>query len=153
MKAERKLNIAPQQTSRFSTIPAAGGIPGSRFMRQHQRERRLNAGTHSRFAGLRPFVAMLALPLLLAHQNGFAQCKLGRLAEVPVTMSGLRPTVTARINGTEAVFLLDSGAFYSTLTTASASEFKLRLRPLPPQFHIGGVGGWAQDVSLTTVRT
>lgn len=56
-----------------------------------------------------------------------AECKLLRLAEMPVTMNGLRPIVTAQINGTDALFTLDSGAFWSMLTPAAAAQYKLRL--------------------------
>ncbi len=69
-----------------------------------------------------------------------------------VTMSGLRPMVHAQINDTDALFIADSGAFYSTLTRATAAEFKLPLAPPPFGFVLNGVGGEAQ-AWLTHVST
>src|SRR5437588_12248777 len=68
-------------------------------------------------------------------------CVLARLAELPVTMAGTRPLVHAAINGTDALFLADSGMFYSSLTTAAASEFKLSLHPAPFGYEVRGFGG------------
>jgi tetratricopeptide (TPR) repeat protein/predicted aspartyl protease len=78
-----------------------------------------------------------------------ATCTLGRVAELPVTMIGLRPTVHAKINGQDALFLADSGAFYSTLTHAAALQYKLSLGYSPVT--LSGVGGQA-DTWLTVVR-
>jgi tetratricopeptide (TPR) repeat protein/predicted aspartyl protease len=68
--------------------------------------------------------------LLLAGAASAAQaeCKLNKLADVPVTMSGLRPLVMAKVNGVEAPFLADSGASYSTLSLA-AGVTRLHLTP------------------------
>ncbi len=69
-----------------------------------------------------------------------------------VTMIGLRPMVHAQINGTDALFIADSGAFYSALTRAAADQFKLPLGSLPFGFVMKGVGGEAQ-AWLTHVTT
>ena len=66
---------------------------------------------------------LLVVPLLVHAADG---CKLNRLAVLPVTMDGLRPTVEAQINGTPALFTLDSGAFWSMLSPASAQQYALR---------------------------
>ncbi len=72
---------------------------------------------------------MLAKPLALsicslllagAATTARAECKLNKLADVAVTMSGLRPLVMAKVNGVEAPFLADSGTDYSTLNMAAA---------------------------------
>jgi hypothetical protein len=42
-------------------------------------------------------------------------------------MNGLRPMIHAKLNGTDALFIADSGAFYSSLTPVAAAKFKLRL--------------------------
>lgn len=99
--------------------------------------------------------ALILLVLLLPLVPGTyaAQCKLERIAELPVTMDGLRPTFTAQINGTDAVFTLDSGAFWSVLSPASAAQYKLHLdhNRLPPGFYMRGVGGNVA-VAVTTVK-
>lgn len=66
-------------------------------------------------------------------------------------MSGLRPTLTAKINGTDAQFLLDSGAFYSMISSATAAQFNLRQRAAPFGFRVKGVGG-STEASIATVR-
>ncbi len=53
-----------------------------------------------------------------------AACTLSKVAELPVTMSGLSPTVVAKIDGVEARFIADSGAFYSVITPSGAAQFK-----------------------------
>jgi hypothetical protein len=77
-------------------------------------------------------------------------CTLARVAELPVTMLGLRPTVHAAINGTDALFIADSGAFFNTLTPAGAAQLQLRLDAAPFGFYVTGVGGEA-TTWLTTV--
>jgi hypothetical protein len=68
-----------------------------------------------------PQVGILLAVLLRLPSPAFgAECHLARLADLPVTMDGPRPTITAQINGTDALFTLDSGAFWSMLTPAAA---------------------------------
>ena len=64
-------------------------------------------------------------------------------------MSGLRPLLTAQINGKSAKFLLDSGAFYSMMSTATAQEFKLKLSG--SNYTVSGVGG-QQKTWFTSVK-
>jgi hypothetical protein len=82
--------------------------------------------------------ALVTLTLCVPTGDALAKCKLGKLAEIPVIMNGMRPTITAKINGSDAAFLVDSGAFYSSLTLASAAQFKLPLSPAPHEFLVGG---------------
>lgn len=92
----------------------------------------------------------LLAPLLTHAADG---CKLNRIAALPVTMNGLRPTVEAQINGSPALFTLDSGAFWSMLSPASAQQYQLRLDyNRVPGLYIEGIGGSAR-VSVTTVKT
>ena len=93
-----------------------------------------------------------ALVLLSPPAPGWGACQLGVLAELPVTMNNLRPLVNAKINGTEAQFIADSGAFSSTLTPAAARRFKLPLQPAPPGLDMNGIGGQSRTW-LTTVKT
>jgi hypothetical protein len=78
-----------------------------------------------------------------------AECKIGKIAELPVTMNGLRPIVTAQINGVDTQFIADSGAFFSTLSPASAAELKLRM--LPSHIQVRGVTG-TTEAGITTVK-
>jgi tetratricopeptide (TPR) repeat protein/predicted aspartyl protease len=79
-----------------------------------------------------------------------AGCTLAKRAELPVTMIGLRPTIHASINGADALFIADSGAFYSMLTPAAAAEFGLTLKSRG--IALDGAGGSNYYV-LTTVNT
>jgi predicted aspartyl protease/Flp pilus assembly protein TadD len=85
-----------------------------------------------------------ALPLaalLLAPSEAAADCKVAKMLDLPVVMAGRRPLVTAQIGGRDARFVVDSGAFYSTLSRASAAEFGLKITPLPSSFRLKGVNG------------
>lgn len=106
--------------------------------------------TLSRRSVLARLAAALAASFALigaAHAQG--QCDLGKVAELPITMSGLRPLITAQVNGQDARFLLDSGAFYSTMSTAEAADLNLKLSVFGGT--INGVGGSAR-AWLTKVR-
>lgn len=67
-------------------------------------------------------------------------------------MRGDRPIVSAQIDGKDAQFILDSGAFFSMLSRASAQTYDLHVYPLPPGFEVGGINGSA-SAWLTTVRS
>jgi tetratricopeptide (TPR) repeat protein/predicted aspartyl protease len=78
-------------------------------------------------------------------------CKIAKIAELPVTMIDMHPMVTAQINGVDALFIADSGAFYSMLSPASAAEFKLNSYPAPFGLFVRGTGGSA-SVSVAKVK-
>jgi tetratricopeptide (TPR) repeat protein len=59
--------------------------------------------------------------------------------------------ITAKINNQETRFVLDSGAFYSMMSTATAAEFNLRLKPAPNGFRLQGIGG-AVSTQIATVK-
>jgi hypothetical protein len=79
-------------------------------------------------------------------------CKMGRAGVLPVTMEDMQPLVHAAINGRDALFLADSGAFFSMLSTAGARQFNLTLQHVNHNLTVHGVGGAAQ-VWMTTVQT
>ena len=78
-------------------------------------------------------------------------CTLGRVAELPIAMFGTRPIITAKINNQDARFVLDSGAFFSTMSAATAAEFNLRPKPAPFGLRMEGVGGSA-TTQVATVK-
>ena len=77
-----------------------------------------------------------------------AACQLQQLVQLPVTMVGTRPTITVKINGKEALFLVDSGAFYSVISPAAAARSGLKTMTTAGQ--IKGIGGLA-DAGVTNV--
>ncbi len=109
-------------------------------------------------------VGLIALIAIFSASRASAtdRCVLKSFAELPVTMEGLRPMVTAKINGVEARFVVDSGAFFSMLSPAAAAEFKLPTRPVRVQFtgsrvgsefSVGGIGGGSATPRVATVQT
>lgn len=96
-------------------------------------------------------LACLALSLAICPLLASAKCRLTKVIELPITMSGMRPTFTAKINGADARFALDSGAFYSMISSATAAQFQLRLRPGPYGLRVKGIGG-STETSLATVK-
>ncbi len=103
--------------------------------------------------GIRPFSATITLLTLavLPLETPLADCKIGIAAELKVTMDGMRPTVAAKLNGRDAKFIADSGAFYSVIGNASAAEYDLRTTPAPPGFMLEGIGG-RTTAAVTTVK-
>lgn len=101
-------------------------------------------------ASLLPVALVATSKVIAAPAPG--HCVVERWADLPITMVGTRPLMHAAINGTDALFLADSGAFYSSLTSAAASEFKLKLVPAPFGYQVVGVGG-ASRPYLTDVET
>jgi tetratricopeptide (TPR) repeat protein/predicted aspartyl protease len=92
--------------------------------------------------------AAAILSMAPAHAAG--DCKAQKM-ELPVTLSGNRALVDARINGQDVKFIFDSGAFYSTISAATAAQFGLKLSNAPSGIYITGMGGAAQ-VSVATVK-
>jgi tetratricopeptide (TPR) repeat protein/predicted aspartyl protease len=95
-------------------------------------------------------LAILAPALWTGMATG-GGCKIAKFAELPVTMIDMHPMVTAQINGVDALFIADSGAFYSILSPASAAEFKLNTYPAPFGLLVRGAGGSA-SVSVAKVK-
>jgi tetratricopeptide (TPR) repeat protein/predicted aspartyl protease len=99
--------------------------------------------------GFTLFVAALAAPMVFASSaSAENKCKLTPVGELPITMAGLRPLITAQVNGHEVPFLLDSGAFFSVMSAATAAQ--LHLMVFPFGLKIKGVGG-ESATSVTSV--
>jgi tetratricopeptide (TPR) repeat protein/predicted aspartyl protease len=95
--------------------------------------------------------AGLGLFCTLMVANSFAgQCMFGKIVEFPITMVDLRPQMTAKINGTDVRLMVDSGAFFSIISPASAAELNLSTRS-PFGFYVRGVNGNA-SASITKVK-
>lgn len=86
-------------------------------------------------------IGALALSALGAPAQADTKCQVGQIAQLPVTMVGLRPQVHVQINGKDTEFTADSGAWYSMISPGSAAELGLKLTDLPPGYFNQGVGG------------
>ena len=91
----------------------------------------------------------LGLPSTLVYAAD--GCKLVKVVELPITMDSLRPKLPVKINGRDASFVLDSGAFFSSITTATAAQYDLKLINAPFGFRLEGVGGTA-EAHITIVK-
>jgi tetratricopeptide (TPR) repeat protein len=81
-----------------------------------------------------------------------ADCAVKQVAQLPIDMQGREPTIAVQLNGRDARLMLDSGAFWSTITAATAAENNLKLTPAPSQLRVQGVDGGYTETSLTTVK-
>jgi predicted aspartyl protease/tetratricopeptide (TPR) repeat protein len=96
-------------------------------------------------------IGVAALLAPVAATPAGAACQLARYIELPVSMRGPRPLVSAQFGDKDAQFILDSGAFYSMVSRASAETYGLRLLALPPTFRLSGVNGQTSAM-MTTVE-
>jgi len=92
--------------------------------------------------------ACLGAPSSLGAEK---KCKIAKVVELPITMNSLRPTIDVKINNRDAKFILDSGAFYSMISSATAAEYNLKTTHAPLGLRVIGIGG-AADVRVATVK-
>lgn len=79
------------------------------------------------------------------------KCTIGQLMQLPVTIVDRQPTVPAMINGNKVALVVDSGAFFSVLSSSVAAEYQLPHRPAPEGFYLEGIGG-RTEVDIATVK-
>lgn len=85
--------------------------------------------------------AVAACALALSAGNAWAEgCSL-REAILPVTMDGLRASVPVKVNGQPTTFWLDSGAWFSTMSGARATDLGLKISAPLPNLQMYGIGG------------
>ncbi|GGY20111.1 hypothetical protein GCM10008098_10680 [Rhodanobacter panaciterrae] len=96
-------------------------------------------------------LACLGICALLASQAWADTCQLKDYGTLPVEMVGGQATTMVKINGNDTRFILDTGAFFNTMSRANAMSLGLNLRPAPFGFRIGGIGGSA-GVQFTQVK-
>ncbi|THD56437.1 aspartyl protease family protein [Phenylobacterium sp.] len=89
--------------------------------------------------------AALAGVVFAAASAAQAECKFQKIAEVPVTMEGLRPFVSVKINGHDTKMVLDSGAFFSNVSDEAAQQFNMHSTPAPFGMEVRGVGGGSES--------
>lgn len=93
----------------------------------------------------------LGIGALLASQAWADGCHLKDYGTLPVDMVGGQATTMVKINGSGTRFILDTGAFFNSMSRANALSLGLKLRPAPSWFRISGVGGTA-DVQFAQVN-
>ena len=98
-------------------------------------------------------VALVSLIALASAGEASAACQFQKIADVPVTMEGLRPTIMAKINGQDAKFLVDTGAFFSGVTTDTAGKYGLKHSIAPFGRKLQGVGGVSRDMQAVAAES
>ena len=97
------------------------------------------------------FCCICVCVLLTSHAWAAEKCHLGKYGTLPVDMVGGRATTVVKINGSDTRFALDTGAFFNTMSKASATSLGLKLKNLPFGFRLSGIGG-ATDAEFTDVK-
>jgi len=91
---------------------------------------------------------LLPLALCASIAGVAAQCRLVQSPAIPVTMMGWRPTIPAELDGHKTRLLVDTGAFFDTLSPAEAAEFHLPLSSAPYGLYItGGLGNLVPKIA------
>ncbi|HSV04399.1 MAG TPA: aspartyl protease family protein [Phenylobacterium sp.] len=101
----------------------------------------------------RGILLAFAVTALAAQGNAAlaaAKCDIGKVAELPTTMVGLRAHVTVKVDGQDTTFTVDSGAAVSFINTETAQRMKLEMYPAPIGYYAKGAGG--TDMRLNIVR-
>ena len=96
-------------------------------------------------------ICCLGIGVLLANHAWADGCQLIDYGTLSVEMAGEKATTMVKINGNDTRFILDTGAFFNTMSSANASSLGLRLQPAPFGLRISGVGGSA-DTQVTHVK-
>lgn len=91
-----------------------------------------------------------ALSILTSSPVVADQCQLVRFAAAPVTMNGLRPTVWTEIDGVKALFTIDTGAFWSTLSPPARAKYKLFDETVGTNHLITGANGSVTQYTVAT---
>ena len=85
----------------------------------------------------------LCIGVLFAGQAWADGCQLEEYGTLPVEMIGNRAITTVKINGADTHFILDTGAFFNTMSSANALSLGLKLQSAPFGLRISGIGGSA----------
>lgn len=85
----------------------------------------------------------LAIGVSLASHAWADSCHVGKYGTLPVDLIGGRATTVVKINGSDTRLALDTGAFFNIMSKANAAALGLRLRALPFDFRVYGIGGGA----------
>lgn len=101
---------------------------------------------------IRHLGCIAAMATCFASTTVVAKCQLQQLGSLPVDMEGLRPIVSAKIDGAKARFLLDSGSFYSSIGRDAAEQYRLPLTSMANDtVYVTGVGG-SESAKVATVK-
>ena len=87
----------------------------------------------------------LAACIVAAPRPAAAQCHLRPLVELPVTLEDRRAIIDVKVNGHDARFVADTGAYFSDMDLPSAKAMDLKLGDWPYPLVSGGAAGLASE--------
>ena len=96
-------------------------------------------------------IVFAALAAVLISSKADAGCEVGQILEFKITMQGAQPLADIGVNGRTLPFIIDSGAFFSTISPGTAQELGLQLQFSPVR--VAGIGGAARSTYLTRIQT
>jgi tetratricopeptide (TPR) repeat protein/predicted aspartyl protease len=85
----------------------------------------------------------------LCSGGAWAECRMEAVLTLPITMAGLQPLVTVKLDGTEAHMLMDTGSFFSFVTPEAAKRANLNVGFAPEGLRVQGLGGEARPEKAT----
>jgi tetratricopeptide (TPR) repeat protein len=97
--------------------------------------------------------AALSALALAAAGPAFAACQFQKIADVPVTMEGLRPTIMAKINGQDAKLMIDTGAVFGAVSPETAAKYGMKRAVAPYGATVKGVGRAQRDLRAVAADT
>jgi tetratricopeptide (TPR) repeat protein len=102
---------------------------------------------------LAPAAALAIAAGIAPAAHAAPACQFQKIAEVPVTMQGTRPTIMVKLNGQDAKFLLDTGAFFGGVTPEAAATYKMKRSTAPFGMMSVGAGGQTRDLRAVSADT
>ncbi|HEY3889826.1 MAG TPA: aspartyl protease family protein [Caulobacteraceae bacterium] len=97
-------------------------------------------------------LAFVVLAGAVFGRPALADCKLSKLPDLQVTMRGPRALVHTTIDGADGLFVVDTGAFFSSATAAAVARFNLTEEPAPFGMYVTGIGHGETQISVATVK-
>ncbi len=95
-------------------------------------------------------LSVLTLGLATASPS-WAICKMGMVGELHLIMQGHRALAPVKVNGADARILIDSGAFWNSMSAGYAAKFNLSINSEPDAV-LSGVGGQTAQISIGTAQ-
>jgi len=97
-------------------------------------------------------LSLVALAGAIFASPALADCQLSKLPDLQVTMRGPRAMVHATIDGVDGLFMVDTGAFFSSATASAVARFNLQQEPAPFGLYAEGLGHGDIQMSVAKVK-
>jgi tetratricopeptide (TPR) repeat protein/predicted aspartyl protease len=97
-------------------------------------------------------LVLLGLPCGGLRAETKSSCQLAQITDLPIKLDGHSTLVAAKINGVDAQFRLDSGAFWSLLSLAATKQYGLSVNYHQVEGLTIVSAGGSMSVGLTTVK-